>query len=121
MMLLNLARVAHIALILAAVGGLWWLAPTHTELSDGALFKAGVLMTLVLYGPLVLLLPATIKGDGRLLTWLCILLLFYFAGFAVQLLDPPPVRTIAIARVGLTVLLFVSALLVIRQRGTGRD
>jgi uncharacterized membrane protein len=66
------------------------------------------------------MLPATIKGDGRMLTWLCILLLFYFAGFSVQLLDPAPVRTLAIIRVALTTLLFVSAIMVIRQRGTGR-
>ena len=120
-MLLNIARFSHLALIIAGIGGLWWLAPAAGELSTDTMFKAGVLMSIVLYGPLVLMLPATIKGDGRMLTWLCILLLFYFAGFAVQLLDPPPLRTLAIARVGLTMLLFASALLLIRQRGTARD
>lgn len=120
-MMLNLARLAHVALIIAAVAGLWRQAPPSEALSSQAIVGAGIAMSVVLYGPLLLMLPATIKGDGRLLTWLCILLLFYFAGFAVQLLDPPPLRYIAMARVGLTVLLFVSALLVIRQRGSQRD
>ncbi len=121
MMIINLARLSHVALILAGIGGLWWLAPTQSTVSADTMLRAGILMTVVLYGPLVLMLPATIRGDGRMLTWLCILLLFYFAGFAIQLLDPPPVRTIAIVRVGLTTLLFVCAVLLIRQRGTGRD
>ncbi len=121
MMIVNLARLSHVALILAGVGGLWWLAPTQSTVSADTMLRAGILMTVVLYGPLVLMLPATIRGDGRMLTWLCILLLFYFAGFAIQLLDPPPVRTIAIVRVALTTLLFVCAVLLIRQRGTGRD
>ncbi|KZX81208.1 hypothetical protein A3717_38055, partial [Alcanivorax sp. HI0013] len=30
----------------------------------------------------------------RQATWLCFILLFYFCGYAVQLLDPPPVRTL---------------------------
>lgn len=120
-MILNLARLFHVALIIAGIGGLWWLAPTQNTVSADAMFRAGILMSVVLYGPLVLMLPATIRGDGRMLTWLCILLLFYFAGFSLQLFDPPPARTVAIARVGLTALLFVCALLLIRQRGTGRD
>ncbi|WP_255364162.1 DUF2069 domain-containing protein [Alcanivorax sp. HI0044] len=46
---------------------------------------------------------------------MCFLLLFYFCGYAVQLLDPPPVRTLAIAKTTLTVMLFVFAALQIRQ------
>ena len=119
--MLQLARLSHIALIIAGIGGFWWLAPQDTSLSTDTMLRAGILLSLLIYGPLLLMLPATIKGDGRLLTWLCILLLFYFAGFSVQLFDPPPVRTLAIIRVALTTLLFVSAVMVIRQRGTGRD
>lgn len=119
--MLNLARFSHLALIVAAIGGLWWQAPSAGELSGNAILGAGIIMTLVLYGPLIVMLPATFKGDGRLLTWLCILLLFYFTAFSVQLLDPPPLRYLAMARAGLTVVLFVSALLVIRQRGSRRD
>ena len=119
--MLHLARLSHIALIIAAIGGFWWLKPQDTELSADTMLRAGILLSLLIYGPLLLMLPATIKGDGRLLTWLCILLLFYFAGFSVQLFDPAPVRTLAIIRVVLTTLLFVSAVVVIRQRGTGRD
>lgn len=119
--MLHLARLSHIALIIAAIGGFWWLKPQDTELSADTMLRAGILLSLLIYGPLLLMLPATIKGDGRLLTWLCILLLFYFAGFSVQLFDPAPVRTLAIIRVVLTTLLFVSAVAVIRQRGTGRD
>ncbi|WP_229148414.1 DUF2069 domain-containing protein [Alcanivorax sp. 1008] len=119
--MLLLARISHIALIIAAIGGFWWLEPQQTTVSADTMLRAGILLSLLAYGPLLLLLPATIKGDGRLLTWLCILLLFYFAGFSVQLFDPPPVQTLAIIRVALTTLLFVSAVMVIRQRGTGRD
>ena len=119
--MLHLARLSHIALIIAAIGGFWWLKPQDTELSADTMLRAGILLSLLIYGPLLLMLPATIKGDGRLLTWLCILLLFYFAGFSVQLFDPAPVRTLAIIRGVLTTLLFVSAVVVIRQRGTGRD
>jgi|SRR5690554_428952 len=119
--MLLLARLSHLALLIAAIGGFWWLAPQNSELSAEVMLRSGILLCLLLYGPLVLMLPATIKGDGRMLTWLCILLLFYFAGFSVQLLDPAPVQTLAIIRVALTALLFVSAVLVIRQRGTGRD
>ena len=60
------------------------------------------------------MLPAVIDGNKRQATWLCFVLLFYFCGYAVQLLDPPPVRTLAIAKTTLTVMLFVLAAMQIR-------
>jgi uncharacterized membrane protein len=98
-------------LIVVGVSGLWWLAPPDAPL------KAKLIMSLVIYLPLAIFLPATLRADKRLLTWLCFMLLFYFSGYVTQLLDPPPVRTLAIAKVSLTVVLFVLVMFDIRRAG----
>ena len=119
-MLVQLNRLLHLLLIMVGLLSLWALAPSG-ELSQQARLGAGIIMAVVIYGPLLLLLPASLRADGRLLTWLCILLLFYFVGFAVQILDAAPARYWAIAKTTLTVLLFCSSLWLIRQRGSRRD
>lgn len=119
-MLLALTRTLHLLLILVGLASLWALAP-QSDSPATAQLHAGIIVAVLIYGPLLLLLPASLRADGRLLTWLCILLLFYFTGFAIQILDPAPARYWGIAKTTLTVLLFCAALAVIRQRGSRRD
>ncbi len=99
-------------LILVGSIGLWWLLPAEMPVS------ARVILNLALYLPLAIFLPACWSADKRLLTWLCFILLFYFCGYVTQLLDPPPVRTLAVAKTSLTVVLFVLAMLSIRGKAS---
>ena len=108
-MLSALLRITYILLLVLGIAGLFWFAPP-----DAPTF-AGVIMAAVLYGPLALMAAAPITLHPRSLTWLCFLLLFYFCGYVVQCLNPPPVRTLAIAKTSLTVMLFVFSALQIRQ------
>lgn len=100
---------ALLMLVASGALGLWWLAP------DGAPFGAWLIMFAVLYGPLAIFLPATLVSDRRLLAWLCFLLLFYFCGFVMQAVDPPPVRTLALLRLTLTSVVFALSMLDIRE------
>ncbi|MEY1662447.1 DUF2069 domain-containing protein [Isoalcanivorax beigongshangi] len=102
----------YLALMVSGIGGLLWSAPPDTP------WLVQALMTLVLYGPLLLFAVGVCRHDARLLTWLCFVLLFYFCGFTVQLLDPPPRSWIAAVRVLCTVALFTTSVVLIRrQRG----
>lgn len=112
--MLNIIRLLYIALLGAAIGGFWWLSPPDTA-STSALVSAGIILSLMAYGPLLVMLPTIIIGSNRMLIWLCIVLLFYFCAFAVQLLDPSPVREIAMLRVVLIVALFITCAIQIRQ------
>lgn len=107
---LILTRLFYALLLISGIGGLWWLAPPD---APGI---AKVFMTLVVYGPLLLFLPAAMSGGARQLTWLCFLLMFYFCGYVVQLFYPPPMGVLAIFRVAFTCALFVCAMLVIRRQ-----
>lgn len=107
-MILLLLRISYALLLLVGITGLFSLAPPDTHLVSTLIIAA------VLYTPLIVMLPAVIDGNKRQATWLCFVLLFYFCGYAVQLLDPPPVRTLAIAKTTLTVMLFVLAAMQIR-------
>ena len=107
-MILLLLRITYALLLLVGITGLFTLAPPDTHLVSTLIIAA------VLYTPLIVMLPAVIDGNKRQATWLCFVLLFYFCGYAVQLLDPPPVRTLAIAKTTLTVMLFVLAAMQIR-------
>ncbi|MCG8394443.1 MAG: DUF2069 domain-containing protein [Pseudomonadales bacterium] len=109
-MILLLLRLSYLLLLIIGITGLFSLAP------PGVHIVSSILMALILYGPLLLMSPAVISGNKRQATWLCFILLFYFCGFAVQLLDPPPIRTLAIAKTTLTVVVFVLAALQIRQK-----
>lgn len=104
---LHFARIAHLLLLVVTIGGLIWKAPEQTPVA------AIAIMTLI-YAPLVLFLPATLGGDPRLLTWFCFLLLVYFSGFVMEAVEPPPERTLALLRIGVLSVLFVSCLFVIR-------
>ena len=95
-------------LIVVGSAGLWWITPAQMPAT------AKVILNLFLYLPLAIFLPACWSADKRWLTWLCFILLFYFCGYVTQLLDPAPVRTLAIAKTSLTVVLFVLAMLNIR-------
>ena len=101
-----------LVLVITGSAGLWALLPEDMPTA------AAVILNLVLYLPLAIFLPACWTADKRLLTWLCFILLFYFCGYVTQLLDPPPVRTLAIAKTSLTVVLFVLAMLTIRARAS---
>ncbi|MAX54421.1 MAG: hypothetical protein CL537_02720 [Alcanivoracaceae bacterium] len=107
-MILLLLRITYALLLLVGITGLFSLAPPDTHLVSTLIIAA------LLYTPLIVMLQAVIDGNKRQATWLCFVLLFYFCGYAVQLLDPPPVRTLAIAKTTLTVMLFVLAAMQIR-------
>ncbi|BAP14449.1 MULTISPECIES: DUF2069 domain-containing protein [Alcanivorax] len=109
MMNLVLLRISYALLLLVGISGLFTLAPPDAHIASS------VIIALVLYLPLFLMIPAVISGNRRQATWLCFLILFYFCGYAIQLLDPPPVRTLAIVKTTLTVMVFVFAALQIRQ------
>jgi uncharacterized membrane protein len=106
---LLLLRISYTLLLFVGISGLFSLAPPDVHIVSSIIFAV------ILYAPLVLMLPAVISGNKRQATWLCFILLFYFCGYAIQLLDPPPIRTLAIAKTSLTVMLFVFSALQIRQ------
>ena len=113
-MMLSMVRLFYFLLLGAGIGGLWWLAPPDAEPI------AGIVLTLVVYGPLLLLMPAVISGDARLLSWLCFILMFYFCFYVVHAFYPAPANYVALVRIFLLTGLFISAMLVIRQ-GKGQE
>lgn len=108
-MILVLLRLSYALMLLVGISGLFTLAPPDTHI------VSTVIIALVLYIPLLVMAPAVVDGNKRQCTWLCFMLLFYFCGYAVQLLDPPPVFTLAVAKTTLTVVVFVLAAMQIRQ------
>jgi uncharacterized membrane protein len=112
----HFARISHVLLLVLGAGGLVWQAPADTPAT------AMVLFALAAYLPLALFLPATLgRRDARLLTWFCFLLLVYFCGFVMQATEPAPLRTLALARIGVLVVLFCSCLWLIRGPRGGHD
>ena len=108
-MILHLVRVFYGLLLAAGIGGLWWLAPPDAEPI------AGVILTIVAYGPLLFFIPAVVSGDGRQLSWLCFVLMFYFCFYVVHAFYPPPANYLAWLRLFLLCSLFIAAMLAIRQ------
>lgn len=108
-MILVLLRISYALLLLVGISGVFTLAPPNTH------FVSTLIIALVLYVPLLFMLPAVVDGNKRQCTWLCFMLLFYFCGYAIQLLDPAPVFTLAVAKTTLTVVVFVLAAMQIRQ------
>ena len=106
---LLLLRINYALLLFVGITGLFSLAPPDVHIVSSIIFAV------ILYAPLLLMLPAVISGNKRQATWLCFILLSYLCGYAIQLLDPPPIRTLAIAKTSLTVMLFVFSALQIRQ------
>ena len=98
----------HLALLACGLTSLLLTAPPDTPVTAKVLFSS------VVYGPLLLFLPASLLADKRLLAWLSFLLMFYFAWFVTEVLDPPPMRYWALANLGLCVLLFSLLVVVIR-------
>ena len=109
-LLLNLNRLFFFLLLVAGIGGLWGLAPPDVP------GIAKVFMTLLLYTPLLLFIPAALHGSARQLTWLSFVLMFYFCGYVIQLFYPPPMLYLAILRVALVCALFTTSLLLIRSQ-----
>lgn len=114
-----LATLTLLVLIVVGVAGIWLLP--SIEISEHSLLTARLIMSFAIYFPLALFIPATLNNDKRLLTWLCFILMFYFCGYVTQLLDPPPVRTLAVAKVALTSVLFIFAMLAIRGPKQSHD
>ncbi|GAA5127819.1 DUF2069 domain-containing protein [Alloalcanivorax gelatiniphagus] len=110
-MLNVILRACYVLLLLLGIAAQFWFTPPNAPVA------ASVIMALVLYLPLLLLMVAPITLHPRSLTWLCFLLLFYFCGYVVQCLNPPPQRTFAIVQVSLTVVMFVAAMQLIRRGG----
>lgn len=110
--LLMAIQVFYALLLLAGIGGLWLMAPQDIHL------VAGLIMTTVIYGPLLVFIHAVATGDRRQLTWLCFLLLFYFCGYVVQAFYPWPTNLLAALRLTFLTGLFIAAMLVIRGQPT---
>ncbi|MBL7249223.1 DUF2069 domain-containing protein [Alloalcanivorax marinus] len=102
-------RACYVLLLVLGVAAQFWFAPPNAPVA------ASIIMALVLYLPLLLLMVAPLTLHPRSLTWLCFLLLFYFCGYVIQCLNPPPQRTLAIVQLSLTVVLFLSAMQLIRR------
>ena len=77
---------------------------------------AASLVALVLHGPLALFLPACWRVDKRILAWFSFLLMFYFCGYVLQAVDPPPSRYWGLASSLLVCVLFVITVLAMRSR-----
>ena len=107
-MILHLVRILYGLVLAAGIGGLWLMRPEEADII------AGLIITLVLYAPLLFFIPGVVRGDSRQLTWLCFVLMFYFCAWVVQAFYPPPVRWLALLRIALLVGLYVVILLAIR-------
>lgn len=107
-MILHLTRVFFGLLLAAGIGGLWLMAPPDAEP------VAGVILAVVIYGPLLVFIPAVVSGDARQLSWLCFVLMFYFCFYVVHAFYPPPANYLAWLRLFLLCGLFLFALLAIR-------
>ena len=103
----------HLALLVTGITSLLMTAPGNTPVAAKVLFAA------VVYGPLLLFLPASLSADRRLLTWFSFMLLFYFSWFVTEAIDPPPMRYWAIACITQTVALFVLIILALKRPATG--
>lgn len=99
----------HLALIITGMAALF-----SGPLGDNQL-AAPAIMSLVIYGPLALFLPACWKADKRLLAWLSFLLMFYFCGYVLQATNPPPGMYWGITGAVLIAILFVLIVLAMRS------
>lgn len=103
----------HLALLATGVTSLLITAPENTPATAKVLFAS------VVYGPLLLFLPASLTADRRLLTWFSFMLLFYFSWFVTEAVDPPPMRYWAIACIGETMLLFGLIVVALKKPAAG--
>ena len=99
----HLVRIFYGLLLAAGTGGLWIMSPDQSEP------VALVLIALVLHTPLLIFLPAVVRGDTRMLVWLCLVLMFYFCWFVVQAFYPPPLRWLALLQLAALTGLFAAA------------
>lgn len=105
---LRIATAATIAEVLLVA--VWSLRNAPAE---GALY-AGVLWTLIKCGPLLLLLPALVRGSARAAVWLCFTLCAYFLAAVIDALAPPPLRWLGILETLLITSAFIAAMLAAR-------
>lgn len=108
-MVLNLMRLTYALLMFVGVGGLFWIAPADIHV------VATMIWAFILYFPLALMFPAFINGNKRLVTWMCFVLMFYFMGYSIQIFNEPPIRTLGLLKTTLTTVLFVLAVVQLRQ------
>jgi len=106
---LLLHRLLLLFLLVAALGGFILQAPANTPT------LVMVLMGAVIYGPLLIFVRPAWRADPRQLLWFCILLMFYFCGYSMQVLSPAPLIYWVIARLALVVALFTTSSLLIRR------
>ena len=66
---LLLLRISYALLLFVGISGLFSLAPPDVHIVSSIIFAV------ILYAPLVLMLPAVISGNKRQATWLCFILL----------------------------------------------
>ena len=102
-------RLLLLLLLFAAFGGLVQQAPAQTPTLVTAL------MATIIYGPLLIFLRPAWRADPRQLLWFCILLMFYFCGYSLQIMTTAPLIYWVIARLLLVIGLFTTSSLLIRQ------
>jgi len=102
-------RTLLLLLLIAAFGGLALQAPTETPILVTALMGA------IIYGPLLIFLRPAWRADPRQLLWFCILLMFYFCGYSLQIMTSAPLIYWVIARLLLVIGLFTTSSFLIRQ------
>ena len=103
-----IASLLHLGLLATGLASLWLTAPPNTPLA------AGMIMATVLYLPIAIFLPATLRRDKRLLTWFSYLLMFYFCAYVAKAVEPPPSGDWGVALSIVTALLFVACAILIR-------
>ena len=107
-MILNMLRLSYTLLISVSIFGLFWYAPQDTHpVATG-------IVALVVYLPLLAMLPTLVNGSKRLATWLCFALLFYFCAYTLLAAGNGPFATLAYLQIALTVVTFIFSALIIR-------
>lgn len=107
--MLTLHRTLIILLLIAAFGGFINQAPAHTP----ALVVT--LMGAIIYGPVLIFLRPAWRADPRQLLWFCILLMFYFCGYSLQIMTSAPLFYWVLARLLVVISLFVTSSVLIKQ------
>lgn len=107
--MLILHRILIILLLITAFGGFLYQTPAQTP----ALVIT--LMAAIIYGPVLIFLRPAWRADPRQLLWFCILLMFYFCGYSLQIMTSAPLLYWVIARLLIVISLFASSSILIKK------
>lgn len=103
----------HLSLIVLGFVSLWQESVFDAAASPFVRWLPYLIVACVIYAPLVLMLPAVISANSRLLIWLGIVLLLYFVSYLLQLMEQAPSGW-SIAKFANTLALFIAACWAIR-------